>query len=276
MPRSSVVFLFVFALVVFAAAPALANIMALPIRVSFGPRDRTQSVTIMNNSDTTNTYRLEWKYLMLKEGTGMTELPQAQWPKSPRISDMIRIAPRQIVIPAKSKQVIRLSLRRPANLPDGEYRAYLSVVQLADQSAIPDAANTKGTGIYLGVNITLNIPVIVKQGKGAAHGKLGNVQFLAASPHTGNKPALAIDILRQPGEFSPYGRLSVIWQKPDGQSEVVGFVENAYIYPEIERRQYAIPLKVDSLRGGSLRITWQGIKEYEGQMFDEKVVPVGQ
>lgn len=276
MRRSLVASFLVFVLLVFTAAPALANVMVLPIRVSFGPKDRTQSVTVMNNSDTTNTYRIEWKYMKLQEESGMTEVPEAQWPQSPKVSDMVRIAPRQIVIPAKSKQVVRLSLRRPANLPDGEYRAYLSIVQLADESAIPDTTNRKGTGIYLGVNITLNVPVVVKQGQGEAHGKLGQIEFVPPSPGTGNKPALAVDIMRQPGVFSPYGRLTVLWQKPDGGTERIGFVENAYIYPEIERRRYNVPLTVDTVRGGSLRVTWQGVKEYDGQVFDEKIIPVGQ
>ena len=84
-----------------------------------------------------------------------------------------------------------------------------------------------------------------------------------------------MEILRQPGVFSPYGRVNVIWQKQDGASVVVGFVENAYIYPEIERRQYSIPLKSDmAISGGSLRVVWQGVKEFEGQTFDEKIVPV--
>ncbi|HRC25982.1 MAG TPA: hypothetical protein PKX87_00950 [Alphaproteobacteria bacterium] len=266
----------VFAFVIFGAAPALANVMVLPIRVSFGPRDRTQAVTVFNNSDTTNTYRLDWKYIRLQEGAGMAEIPETQVPPGPRVPDMVRIAPRQIVIPAKSKQVVRLSLRRPADLPDGEYRAYLSITQLADQSSLPSTIpGQKGVGIHLGVNITLNVPVLVKQGAGTASGKLGKVEFIPPSPRTANRPALSVEILRQPGVFSPYGRVNVIWQKQDGASVVVGFVENAYIYPEIERRQYSIPLKSDmAISGGSLRVVWQGVKEFEGQTFDEKIVPV--
>lgn len=265
-----------FVFVILTAGPAMANVMVLPIRVAFGPKDRTQAVTVFNNATTTNTYRLEWKYMKLQEGTGMTEIPESQLPPGPRVPDMIRIAPRQITIPPKSKQVVRLSLRRPADLPDGEYRAYLSIVQLADQSSLPQAPSGKGTGIHLGVNITLNVPVLVKQGQGTASGKLGKVEFLPPSPQTTNRPSLAVDILRQPGVFSPYGRINVIWQKPDGKTVVVGFIENAYIYPEIERRKYNIPLKPDTaISGGSLRIVWQGIKEFDGQVFDEKIIPVG-
>lgn len=269
--------LFVFCTVlVLTAAPAMANVMVLPIRVAFGAKDRSQAVTVFNNSATTNTYRLEWKYLKLQEGSGMVEIPESQLPAGPRVPDMVRIAPRQITIAPKSKQVVRLSLRRPADLPDGEYRAYLSIVQLADQSSLPQTAKGKGTGISLGVNITLNVPVLVKQGQGAAAGKLGRVTFAPPSARTAGLPSLAVDVLRQPGAFSPYGRINVFWQKPDGSSVVIGFIENAYIYPEIERRAYNIPLKSDmTIAGGTLRVVWEGIKEFEGQIFDEKVIPVG-
>lgn len=272
-PMSAV--FFAFCLLIFGAAPALANVMVMPIRVSFGPRDRTQSVTVFNNSQGSQTYRLEWKYIKLKEGKGMEEIPQAEWPKSPQVPDMVKIAPRQIVIPAQSKQVVRLSLRRPADLPDGEYRAYLSIIRLADENASPQNVPEKGTGIYLGVNINLNVPVLVKQGEGTASGKLGKIQFMPPSPEISNRPSLSVDILSQPGTFSPYGRINVFWQKPDGQSEVIGFVENAYIYPEIKRREYNIPFKPDTvIQGGSLRVVWQGIKEFEGQIFDEKIIPI--
>lgn len=273
--KAFLVFCLVFGVAFGSAAPALAELLVIPIRASFGPRDRAQAITLVNTSQKTNTYRLEWKYFRLQENGGMTEVPEDQWPQMPRIGDMVKIAPRQVIIPPQGKQVIRLSLRRPANLPDGEYRAYLSITRLADTSTIREQADRKGTGVVLGVNLSLNVPVVVKQGAGDAAGKIGNVAFAPPSHTTGGKPALKVDLLQQHTTFSPYGRINVFWQNPGGQEKLIGFVENAYIYPEIEKRTYTIPLSVNAVEGGSLRIEYTGIKEYEGQLFDKKIVPVG-
>lgn len=257
------------------AAPALAELLVIPIRVSFAPRERAQAITLINTSDKTNTYRLEWKYFrLLKEG-GMAEVPPDQWTQSPRLGDMIKIAPRQVVIPPQGKQVVRLSLRRPADLAAGEYRGYLSITRLADADALKKAAEQKGTGIVLGVNLNLNIPVVVRQGEGQAAAKIGAVAFVPPSHHTAGRPALRVEILGQNTVFSPYGKINVFWTNPAGEEKLIGFVENAYIYPEIASRPYTIPLNVAAVEGGSLRVDYQGIKEYEGQMFDRKIVPVG-
>lgn len=273
--KAFLLFFLVFGIAFGSAAPALAELLVIPIRASFGPRDRAQAITLINTSQKTNTYRLDWKYFHLSEGGSMTEVPEDQWPQTPKVGDMVKIAPRQVIIPPQGKQVIRLSLRRPANLPDGEYRAYLSITRLADTSTLGEQAQKNGTGVMLGVNLSLNIPVIVKQGGGDAAGKIGNVSFAPPSHMTGGKPALKVELLQQHTTFSPYGRINVFWQNPAGEEKQIGFVENAYIYPEIEKRLYTIPLNVNAVEGGSLRIEYTGIKEYEGQMFDKKIVPVG-
>lgn len=273
--KTFLIFALVFGLAFGAAAPALAELLVIPIRASFGPRDRAQAITLVNTSQTTNTYRLEWKYLHLQENGSMVEVPADKWPQSPKIGDMVKIAPRQVIIPPQGKQVVRLSLRRPADLPDGEYRAYLSITRLADMSSVQKQAEKKGTAIMLGVNLNLNVPVIVKQGAGDAAGKIGNATFVPPSHLTGGKPALKVELLQQHTTFSPYGKLNVFWVNPAGEEKLIGFVENAYIYPEIEKRAYTIPLSVNAVEGGSLRIEYIGIKEYEGQMFDKKIVPVG-
>lgn len=256
-------------------APALAELLVIPIRVSFGPRERAQAVTLVNTSAKTNTYRMEWKYFRLTEAGGMVEVPEAQWPQKFKVSEMVRIAPRQVTIPPEGKQVIRLSLRRPADLADGEYRAYLSLTRLADMSAVAQNPQGRGTGISLGVNLNLNVPVVVRQGEGDAAARIGDVSFQPPSRLTSGKPAVRVDLLGQDSIFSPYGRLNIFWKDPAGEEKLIGFVENAYIYPEIKKRTYTVPLNVSAVEGGSLRIEYIGIKEYENRVFDRKVVPVG-
>lgn len=258
------------------AAPALAELLVIPIRVAFEPRDRAQAVTLINTSQTTNTYRLEWKYFRMQESGSMVEIPAEKWTQTPKAGDMIKIAPRQITIPPQGRQVVRLSLRRPAELADGEYRAYLSITRLADMSTVKKQVERKGTGIALGVNLNLNLPVVVKQGSGEAAGKIGAVSFAPPSHQTSGRPALKVELLQQHAAFSPYGKLNIFWQQPGGEEKRIGFVENAYIYPEVEKRLYTIPLNVASVQGGSLRLEYVGTREYEGQLFDKKIIPVGQ
>jgi P pilus assembly chaperone PapD len=152
-------------LVASASTPAYANgLLLAPTRLFFEGSSRTQELTIMNQSDKTQTYRLRLEDRRLKD-TG--EYDVITEPGDPTAaSSMLRLSARQIVIPPRSSGTVRVLLRKPAGLPSGEVRSHLIVTELPSVGApfVPDGAATEIT-----VSITtiygISIPVLVRTGE---------------------------------------------------------------------------------------------------------------
>src|SRR5688572_8163909 len=81
--------------------------------------------------------------------------------------EMVRYAPRRILLPPGEPQAIRISARPGAELPDGEYRVHMSL------SAVPKARPAQATGEApanggFSVQITpiygITMPIIVRKG----------------------------------------------------------------------------------------------------------------
>jgi P pilus assembly chaperone PapD len=124
---------------------ARADLTITPWRVVFGPRDRSAVVDLLNITDHTNTYRMGWM-IMKATANGHYELVPAtkESDKDPHsVENMIIFSPRQVTIEPHGEQTLRLSLRRPADLPPGEYRAHLSMTRLAKHETPKQDPNAK-------------------------------------------------------------------------------------------------------------------------------------
>ena len=255
---------------------AWADLTITPIRVVFGPRDRSASVELLNLTDNTNTYRFGW--LLLKA------TPQGRYEQVPasKVSDndpygvqnMIIFTPRQVTIEPHGHQIVRLSLRRPSDLPPGEYRAHLSMTRLANQETfLPHDPNAKSLDLALNANLGFSIPIIVRQGEDKdLKISLSNPRLEARGKYT----ALKVDINRVAGKFSSYGTVNVFWKPPKGDEKQIGTLANVALYPELKTRPMDIPLTTtDTIKGGKIRVVYIGKLEADGITWDEKTFPVG-
>jgi hypothetical protein len=256
-----------------AAIPAFADIMIMPIRIVFSSRDRMQDITVFNSSNVqAGTYQLAWIYAAQTEEGAYKRLDV---PLNPELDPetAILFSPRQVTLQPGGKQRVRLSLRRPANLPDGEYRAHLYLKNTKKQSGGKMAAN--GIQIGVGMNVGLAVPVIIRQGAYDGAASIGPPQFIPGSADGKYPPKIKIDINRS-GKFSTIGNVNVYWKSSQGGEEKLIARQNAInIFPEVSRRILKIPLKVDRVVGGTVRIVFEGDGPDKGITFDEKTFPVG-
>ncbi len=115
-------------------APALAgDLLVAPTRVVLDGARGTE-VILNNIGSQTATYRISLELRRMNADGSLDELDAA----SPNDHDattlgMISYAPRKVVLPPNQPQAIRIGIRAPAGLPDGEYRAHMLF------RAIPDA-----------------------------------------------------------------------------------------------------------------------------------------
>ncbi|MDE2337401.1 MAG: hypothetical protein KGL10_08820 [Alphaproteobacteria bacterium] len=260
-----------------AALPAaMGNLTITPWRIVFGARDRSGAVTLLNTSNQAATYRIGW---MLTQATAQGKYVQIPYDrekdKNPfSVPNMIIYSPRQVTIEPHGYQLIRLALRRPSNLPFGEYRAHMTFIRMAHQTPPSRDPNAKNISMELNVNFGFSIPVIVRQGVDEnLKVELQNPKLVAQ----GNYSALEIDLTRVAGTFSSYGTIEAYWTPPGGKEKKVGELTNVALYPELKTRHLKVPLFFADGRiaGGAMRVVYVGKLDAAGKIWDQKSFGVG-
>ena len=164
---------------------------------------------------------------------------------------MIRFAPRRVTLVPNQPQAIRIGIRTPKGLADGEYRAHMLF------RAIPEArAAVKQEGAPQGVSIALTpiygvtIPVIVRKGQLKATAALSNGRI----ENTDYGQALAFDVARE-GSGSTYGEIVVT--KP-GVSEPILVARGIAVYSEINTRTVMLPISKEAAAAlsGAIKIEY--------------------
>lgn len=257
-------------------ADAVGDLTLTPWRIVFNGRDRSAQVTLINLSDRTNVYRIGWMMTTaLENGHYEQKKYDPAKDKDPHsLPHMIVFSPRQVTIEAQGQQIVRLALRRPADLPPGEYRAHITFIKLADQGPVQQDPNAKNVSMTLNVNYGFSIPVIVRQGEDRDLKVSLNSPKLRA---INDGAALEVDLHRDAGKFSSYGVIKVYWKPSKGDEIEVGALDNIALYPELKTRKLMVPLlkKYANITNGTLRVAYTGQLDAEGKTWDEKTFPVG-
>jgi fimbrial chaperone protein len=272
--RSLFTFLLAFLAVCGWAHTAHADLTITPVRVVFEGRDRSATIELINTTRTTNTYRMKW--MDMKMGpSGRYELLPADETDPNSVSKMVIFSPRQVTIEPNGHQTVRLSLRRPADLPPGEYRSHLGMVRLAKQGPEKPDDNAKGIEMEMRINLGFSIPVIVRSGEDPdLKISLNNPKLGMSKDEKNPAPELTIDLRRDAGKFSTNGTLVVYWTPANGQEKPIGGLNNLTLYPELQTRTVHIPLK-EAPSNGSVRVEYVGKFEIDGKKLAEKTFPIG-
>jgi fimbrial chaperone protein len=259
------------------AAEVRADLTITPKRVVFQQRDRSATVTLLNITDHPNTYRLSWEMMKATPDGKYKILPyNSDTDKDPHsLPNMVFFSPRQVTIGPHGYQTIRLSLRRPADLPFGEYRAHLLLTRLAQPSTAPEKPNPDGKtlSMELDVNLSFSIPVIVRQGEDKA------LKVSLSNPGLrlqGKGAVLDVNINREGGTFSAYGDINVYWQPPKGNETLIGSLNNVALYPEVKSRQVSVQISPQqNISAGNIRVVYIGKLEAAGVTWAEATFPIG-
>lgn len=255
-------FLILAFLVVLPVNSAFARIDILPRIVVLDSRERSAEITILNLFDQPSLYRLSLiHYKQNPDGT-YEELEQ---PLSPNFDpeQHVRISPKQFKVNEGGRQKIRLSVRRPADLPDGEYRFHLIAkrFETADQSQTPQE---EGASISLKINVAVAIPIVIRQGDTSVEAKIGDFSYVAPSAENNNRHELSVTINRS-GTAGSVGKLEVF-----RGDERIGYITNFNIFSEVDYRTIGVPIGSDPRGQGALRIVYSD--NDDNVVYDEKTV----
>lgn len=242
--------------------------MVTPYRAVFEDRTRSQVVTVINRSDKVATFRTEWFNTIIDENGNYETISEddPRYSSIKRSQDFIRFSPRQVTLAPGDKQAVRIAVRKPANLPDGEYRSHLLFKQLSDPTDYQD----NPAGISLSLNLSISIPVIVRQGQLEVNAEINSVDY-QKNYGIDQQDQFIVSISRT-GEASTYGSLKVFDANDTNNENLLAVVNNVSIFPETAQKTVSMPIYEDippSVK--KLRIIYEGKNEYNNRIFDELI-----
>lgn len=224
----------------------------LPRKILIEGRERSGDLTLLNLGDKTIVIRLELLSYRQK-GDGAYEILDA--PLNPAFDPekIVRFSPRQFTLPPGGRQKVRLSIQKPADLPEGEYRFHVKASSFdeADFSVRRQPVG-KGSSIGIKTNVAVAIPVIVRNGSLTTGAKISNVSFVPPSQSGNNMPALKMDLSRT-GTAGLLGTL-IAYSEGAGPPVEIGLMSNLNVFSEIETRSVLLPLK--QVPAGRIRIQY--------------------
>ncbi len=252
---------------------ALADLMLFPTRIVFD-KQRAAQVELMNQGSTPETYRISLVNRRMGPNGEFIAITEAG-PGEQFADEMLRYSPHQVTIPPGGSQIVRIILRKPAELANGEYRSHLQFDRVAEASgstSLEDVAKQNGSGVGVVINalIGASIPVIVRQGATQAQLSLSELKLLPASeamPGGG----LALDMNRS-GNASIYGDLQVTFTTRDGVTFEVAKAGGVAVYVPNASRHAVLPLHLpakQALPGGWLKATFRERPEAGGKLLAE-------
>lgn len=249
----------------FLGGQAYANLMITPTRVVMDEQNRNAEVTLLNTTETTKVYRILWREMLQTSVGGYVKI-DAPTEDDATASGMIRHSPRKVTIGPGKYQRLKLRLRLPADLPEGEYRSHL-VMKVTDTGvqASDIAYNGEGAKLRLIPKLSFTIPVIVRKGVNNSSTDIAGVNLNVQSSEG---PKLIVDVSHT-GDFSSYGKLFAYMKATSSSSVIkIGEAHNIALFRETSLRTITIPLQVEKVPAGAVvQVVYEGDDEYEGQQL---------
>lgn len=261
----------------FLAGEASADLMLFPTRVVFEKNQRAAQVDLSNNGTETTTYRITLVNRRMSE-SGEFSLIDSPRPGELFADDLVRYSPRQVVLAPGAAQTIRISLRKPADLPAGEYRSHMQFDRVPDSggasgiAAAGSALAAGEVGVQLKLLVGASIPVIVRHGETAASVTLSGLELLKPSA---GQAAWAALVLQRSGNRSVYGDLGASFTPRGGTAQEIGKATGLAVYSPNPLRRVRLELKPPaglSLARGTLSLSLRERPEAGGKLLAETAI----
>ncbi|MBV5326100.1 MAG: hypothetical protein JZU65_00455 [Chlorobium sp.] len=259
------------------AGYSLQDLLITPTRIVFEGNMNTTELALINRSDKAHTYAISFVQARMSENGEIREIDKNTPPgPNDRFADtFVRFSPRRVMLEPRQVQVVRMMLRKPADLAEGEYRSHLSF------RLIPSAADAvKTDSVSRGIQIKLipiygvTIPVIVRHGSLQATARLSGLGIETRGNQ--GKPALALTIERE-GNRSTYGDLEALWKAPGSKQISVALIKGVAVYTPNAKRSMLLPLTLpmgSGLHGGQLHVRYSEQVNGEERVLAESQIAI--
>ncbi len=240
----SLIFLFI-------SSIALADLQVFPLRVLLSEKDRNTQISVRHRGKTPMKYRITTVFYKMSPDGTMKILDKKQVTEKSADS-LFRYSPKQVLLEPDIEQVIRVVMRAPADLPEGEYRTHLHFEGIEDASEKP-ATQEKASDpqMILKARMAVAIPIIVRKGNPTFKVTLTDLKYVKTSDQ---KPAFSVDMKRE-GNGIPFGTFEVLSLIAGKEPKVVGVVNGVSSY--IDFRNVTFPLLEAPIVPGKLKVVFK-------------------
>ena len=252
---------------------AKADLSLYPTRLVIEKNQRSAQVELMNTGTEPATYRINLVNRRMGEN-GEFSTAEAAIAGEQFADVLLRYSPRQVTVLPGSSQTVRILVRKPAELPSGEYRSHLQFDRVADSSGANSIesvsqSETKEIGIVIKALLGASIPVIVRHGDTQASVDLSGLT-LSSGPAQDNL-VLALEMHRK-GSRSVYGDLAVTFTPRGGQPVELAKAGGVAVYVPNALRRARMPLSLPAetrLTNGLLNLTYRERADAGGKLIAE-------
>lgn len=263
-------------LLLLSASQAIAELMLYPTRLVIEGNQRTAQVQLINNGTESTTYRISLVNQRMSEDGRFSDVVEAL-PGEQFADDMLRFSPRQVTLAPGATQTVRIMLRTPPNLAEGEYRSHLFFSQQPEATATGTDVETRneptqGIEVTITALIGASIPIIVRHGNLEAELRLSNLELQAVEQGT----FLGLWMERSGGQ-SVYGNLTVTFASHGGSEIVVARANGVAVYHPNSVRRARLALQLPDgkpLTEGTLHVTFQEPAEAGSKVLAEASLPI--
>lgn len=243
--------------------------MVTPTRIVFSGRARSAEVALLNRGNAAATYRISFQNMRMTD-EGRLEIVDEPGPDMAVADKLVRYSPRQVVLEPGQGQTVRLLVRKPRDLPPGEYRSHLLFRAIPPESAGADIEDLEEGEIRIQLIpiYGISIPVIVRHGDLSAS---VNLSDLALRRPPDKPPVLAMRINRS-GNSSVYGEFSIVFMAEGGAQTEVAFVGGIAVYTSIQSRAFELTLRPPEgleLSNGRLKVIYRKRPDQGGTVLAE-------
>ena len=249
------------------------GILVAPQRIILENRHRTASITMVNPGDQPLQFRIELIHMDM-DSQGRLKKVDAPTPAQEELKKMLRYSPRRTVLGPGKSQTIRLMARRPAGIPDGEYRMHLSISPIA----LPPSPNKTGsaadeadeTDFDIDLLIGVTLPIFVRYGKLDAVVGVSRVEVVNAQA-----PFVNLDLTRTGNRSVSVNVETYLVSENGRKEEKVGMVSGAAVYYPNKLRMVRIPLSLPKnfkFSGRKLKVILKDNENKKGPILSTKMV----
>jgi hypothetical protein len=225
-----------------AQAQGAGDLLVAPTRVVLDGARGTE-VILNNIGSAPATYRISLELRRMAADGHLEDIdPATASDKEKATLAMISYAPRRVVLPPNQPQSIRIGIRAPEGLADGEYRAHMLFRAIPDAKPVvaDPGAPKSGVSISLTPIYGVTIPIIVRKGSLTATAALSDARVdlkkVAGGPDQ-NEFSFA---LARNGTRSTYGSIRVTKQ---GADKPLIEARGIAVYAESATRRVAFPVE---------------------------------
>jgi hypothetical protein len=238
------------------------NLSILPVRLVLEGRTRSEEVMLRNTGKGKATYRILFTEMVMNENG---EIEECRKPAGQTTAaDLVRYSPRQVELAPGEMQTVRIQVRKPEGLPDGEYRSHLLFQSVPDvKPPAPLQGETdRALSVKLNTVLGISIPVIIRHGDTGGKISLTDLRYWQPDRKVAPEapPVLSFRMLRE-GNRSLSGDVTAVVESGGKlkKGTLLWETKGNVIYTNIIWRNVHLPMyqgKVGSLNGARVKVTF--------------------